>query len=157
MTGRNIQVSRNILSQINDLYLIHMSNLQRCPLFRRTGHPINIFRKKTSTVSFNADVTSRSMQSIHQSRINPQARLSPCKNHHPARILFNSFHNFPVFHLCSFFMARITKVTFQITSRKTDKYSRSACMISFSLQAVENLINLFHKRPYFLPIHILQP
>lgn len=44
MFGWQLDVRRQILSQINHLDFIHMIDLDGCSLFRRTSHPVDAFR-----------------------------------------------------------------------------------------------------------------
>ena len=48
-------------------------------------------------------------------------------------------------------MLRITKEALQVATGKTDKDSRGTRMVSFSLQTVEYLINLPHRRQCLIP------
>ena len=48
-------------------------------------------------------------------------------------------------------MLRITEGALQVATGKTDKDSRGTRMVSFSLQTVEYLINLPHRRQCLIP------
>ena len=157
MGSRQGQIRRNVLPYINHLHFIHPFQPDGSVLLRRTSHPVNTGRQFPGTVGLDTDIFSDAVQRIHQCLIYPQPRLPACQNHRTARIFLHCGQNLFIGHLHPGFMTGIAKSTTEVTPRKTNEYSRCTRMEAFSLKAIEYLINLSHKPPYFLPTPVLLP
>ena len=151
MPGRKLLISSNVLPLIHHLHFIHMSNFQLCPLFGRASHPVYIVRQRTGTVCFNADILSCLVQAVHKVTVNPKGGFASCQYHGSGRVLSDLLQNLLIGHQSPLLMLRITKGALQVTTGKTDKDSRGTRMVSFSLQTVEYLINLPHRRQCLIP------
>ncbi|KAA6343272.1 hypothetical protein EZS27_009028 [termite gut metagenome] len=65
------------------------------------------------------------------------------------RIFIYLFKYLFICHGFTMYMIGITERTFQITTGKTNKYSRCSGKVPFSLYAVKYLIYLFHTMLYY--------
>ena len=102
------------------------------------------------TVRLDANVFTQLVQLVDKRVINPEGGFATCEDDGPRWAFGYLLHDFLVAHPGTCLVRCIAKGAFQITTRKANKERRRTRMESFTLQAIENLVDFTHKYNFIL-------
>ena len=97
------------------------------------------------------------MKTVDKLLVNPQGRFPTGQDDPTRRKGRQAPHDFVISHPDPVFVTGITKTTMKIATAETEEHRGRTGMVTFPLDAVENLVNLSHKQPHFLLTHGLRP